>query len=436
MTSLELMPRPGTVPFSVEEAFARVLDQADPLHGLRTEFELPVGDGGQPLAYFLGNSLGPMPKGARREVAEVLDAWTRHGVEGFTSARSPWATYQDSFRETLARLAGAEPAEVVTMNTLTVNLHLMLASFYRPEGRRTRVLMEARAFPSDSYAVASHLKLRGVDPDDGILLAEPREGEAALRTEDIEALLRERGREVALVLLGGVNYFTGQFFDLGRITEAARRAGCLVGYDLAHAIGNVPLSLHDWGADFAVWCSYKYLNGGPGAIGGAFVHSRHGGDPAAGRLAGWWGNDPATRFAMRPEFAPDRGASGWQVSTPPVLSMAPLRASLALFDRTGLAALRQKSAGLTGYLEALLAGIPESPLRLLTPADSAARGCQLSIHLPDRGRVLHEALRREGLVTDYREPDVIRIAPAPFFNTYHEVWRVGLALRQAVRSLR
>lgn len=435
MTTFDRMPRPGTVPFSVEEAFARALDQADPLRGLRGEFELPRHDGGQPLAYFLGNSLGPMPKAARRELAEALDAWTRFGVEGFTSGRAPWATYQESFRDGLARLAGAEPGEVVTMNTLTVNLHLMLASFYRPAGSRVKVLMEAKAFPSDRYAVVSHLRLRGVDPDDAILLAEPREGEAALRTEDVEALIGEHGSEIALVMLGGVNYFTGQYFDLGRISEASRRAGCLVGFDLAHAIGNVPLALHDWEADFAVWCSYKYLNGGPGATAGAFVHARHGRDPAAMRLAGWWGNDPASRFSMRPGFDADEGAAGWQVSTPSILSMAPLRASLGLFDRVGLPALREKSASLTGYLEALLAGIPDSPLRILTPTDRDARGCQLSIQFPGHGRALHQSLRDEGLVTDYREPDVIRIAPAPFFNTYHEVWRAGLAIRQAVRRI-
>jgi kynureninase len=273
-----------------------------------------------------------------------------------------------------------------------------------------------------------------VDPGPAILLAEPRPGESTLRTEDILGLLEERGREIALVLLGGVNYFTGQCLDLGTIAAAARRAGCMVGFDLAHAIGNVPLALHDWEADFAVWCSYKYLNGGPGAIGGGFVHQRHGTDPQVPRLTGWWGNAPASRFAMRPDFEADPGAAGWQISTPPVLSMAPLRASLALFDRVGLPALRRKSESLTGYLEALLAGIPDSPLRLLTPSDPGARGCQLSIQYPGHGRWLHRRMRSEGVVTDYREPDVVRIAPAPFFNTYHEVWRAGLAIRQAVRA--
>ena len=434
MTLLDQMPRPGGVPFSVEEAFARVLDQADELAPMRNEFELPFGEAGEPLAYFLGNSLGPMPKAGRREVAQVLEAWARHGVEGFTAARSPWASYQESFRESLAGVVGARPPEVVTMNTLTVNLHVMLASFYRPAGPRVKVLMEARAFPSDTYAVASHLRFRGVDPAAAIVLATPRAGESSIRTEDIEGLLADQGGEIALILLGGVNYYTGQCFDMGRITAAGHRAGCLVGFDLAHAAGNVPLSLHDWGTDFAVWCSYKYLNGGPGAIAGAFVHERHGNDPATPRLAGWWGNDPASRFAMRAEFEPDQGAAGWQISTPPILGMAPLRASLTLFNRAGVEALRRKSESLTGYLEALLAGIPDSPLRLLTPTDSAQRGCQLSIHYPGHGRGLHERLRAEGIVTDYRDPDVVRLAPAPFFNTYHEVWRAGLAIRQAVRA--
>lgn len=426
------IPRPGQVPFSVEESFALALDAADPMARFRQEFLLPGGGQGHPHAYFLGNSLGAMPKAARTEVELVLEAWQRHGVEGFTEGGAPWGSYQETFRDTLASLVGARPREVVTMNTLTVNLHLLLASFYRPAGARQKVLMEDRAFPSDIYAVSSHLKLRGVDPATGIVVARPRVGESWIRGEDVLGLIAEQGDELALVLLGGVNYYTGQCFDLAAVAAAGHRAGAVVGFDLAHAVGNVPLALHDWGADFAAWCSYKYLNGGPGAIGGAFIHERHGGAPALGRLAGWWGNAPASRFQMRPEFEADQGASGWQVSTPPVLSMAPLRASLALFAEAGFAALRQKSEALTAYLEALVLGIPGSPVRILTPPDAAARGCQLSLHFPDRGWWLHQTLREQGIVTDYRDPDVVRLAPVPLYNTYHEAWRAGLAIRRAV----
>lgn len=416
--------------FSPAEAFARALDRADPLARFRNAFELPVDPGGRATVYLLGNSLGALPRAARAAVEDVVEAWSRYGVEGFGAGRHPWATYQDGLREPLARLVGARPGEVVTMNTLTVNLHLLLASFYRPQGPRRRILMEAKAFPSDTYAVASHLRHRGVDPADGLLEAAPRAGETTLRTGDLEALLAERGHEIALVLLGGVNYYTGQWFDLGRIAEAARRQGCLVGFDLAHAIGNVPMQLHDWDVDFAVWCSYKYLNGGPGAIGGAYIHERHATDPTVPRLAGWWGHDPATRFAMGPVFEPERGAAGWQVSTPPILSMAPLRASLALFDDAGLPALRRKSEALTGYLEALLADLVPDPIRLLTPSDPAARGAQLSLHSAGGGRRLYEGLRAEGIVTDYREPDVVRLAPVPLYNSYHDVWRTAETIRK------
>lgn len=423
-------PRPGSVPFSVEESYALALDQADPLARFREAFILPRDAEGRPEAYFLGNSLGAMPRGAAAAVQQVLEAWQRHGVEGFGLGDAPWATYQERFRGTLAALAGARPEEVVTMNTLTVNLHAMLASFYRPAGARVKVVMEAKAFPSDTYAVASHLRLRGVDPGQGIVEVAPRPGEAWIRTEDLVARIEAEGPSLALVLLGGVNYYTGQLFDLGAATAAGQRAGALVGIDLAHAIGNVPLRLHDWNVDFAAWCSYKYLNGGPGAIGGAFIHERHGGIPATGRLAGWWGNDPATRFQMRPTFEADRGAAGWQVSTPPILSMAPLVASLALFAEAGFEALWQKSEQMTAYLEALVRDQPGSSLEVLTPRDPAARGCQLSLRLAGAGRSLHQALRAEGIVTDYREPDVVRLAPVPLYNTFHEVWRAGTAIRR------
>lgn len=418
--------------WSPDEGFARALDETDPLLGLRREFAMPAGSDGAPVVYLLGNSLGLMPLAARDLVHEEVEHWARLAIDGHFQARVPWASYHEAINPALARVVGARPDEVVAMNTLTINLHLMLASFYRPEGRRIKVLMEDRAFPSDRYAVASHLALRGVDPAEAIVVATPRAGEETLRTEDVEGLLAEQGHEIALVLFGGVNYLTGQWFDLGRIAAAARRQGCMVGYDLAHAAGNVPLDLHDWDVDFAVWCTYKYLNAGPGAIAAAFVHERHGFDPATPRLAGWWGQTMADRFAMGPRFTPALGAAGWEVSNPPILSLAPLRASLEQFDRAGMAALRAKSESLTGYLAALLAGLPDSPLRMLTPDEAGARGCQLSVQLPGRGRWLHDRLRAEGIVPDYREPDVVRFAPAPLYNTHHEIWRVGQAVHRAL----
>lgn len=420
----------STPAFRPEEAWATEQDTRDPLGWARTEFELPVGRDGEAPVYFAGNSLGLMPKAARSLVAAELDDWSRLGVEAHLEGRTPWYSYHGELREALARLAGALPSEVVAMNSLTVNLHLMLVTFHRPEGRRSKILMEEAAFPSDAYAVASHLRSRGIDPVDGIIVARPREGEATLRTEDLELLLAERGSEIATVWLGGVHYYSGQLLDLARITRAARSAGCLVGFDLAHAIGNVELRVHEWDVDFAVWCSYKYLNGGPGAIGGCYLHERHGRDPSLPRYAGWWGNDPATRFRMHlnAEFVPVEGADGWQLSNPPVLAMAPLRAALALFDRAGMASLVAKSARLTGYLEYLVARLPSGHLEPITPQAPDQRGCQLSLRIPVRAKDVVDALRRRGFVTDYRQPDVLRVAPVPLYNTFHEVWRFGRAL--------
>lgn len=421
--------------FKPDEGFARALDAADSLASLRTEFAIPDGPDGSPQIYLLGNSLGLMPKAVHGILEEEVDNWARLAIDGHFAGKVPWASYPEAINPALARVVGAEPDEVVAMNTLTVNLHLMLASFYRPAGTRVKVLMEDRAFPSDRYAVASHLQLRGVDPAEAIVVARPREGEESLRTEDIERLLAEQGKDIALVMLSGVNYLTGQWFDLGRIAAAARREGCMVGYDLAHAAGNVPLSLHDWDVDFAVWCTYKYMNAGPGAVAAAFVHRRHGSDPSIPRLSGWWGQTMANRFAMGPVYQPAAGAGGWELSNPPILSLAPLRASLEQFDRVGMTALRQKSESLTGYLAALLADIPADQLVLWTPEDAGARGCQLSYQIPGRGRAVHDRLRALGVVPDYREPDVVRFAPAPFYNTYTEMWRVAQAVREALTEV-
>lgn len=417
---------------SIDEAFAHALDAADPLAGYRQQFELPAGAGGAPLIYLVGNSLGLMPRAVRTLMTQELDDWSRFAVEGHMAARTPWYSYHEIFRDSGARLVGAEPGEVVMMNSLTVNLHLMLVTFYRPQGKRTKVVIEENPFPSDAYAIWSHLRARGVDPEKNIITLRPPPGQSTIPTDQIERVLREQGKEIALVLLGGVNYYTGQLFDLGRITEAAHRAGAVAGFDLAHAAGNAALSLHDWEVDFAAWCSYKYLNAGPGAVGGCFVHRRHGSRRDLPRFAGWWGNDPATRFQMRLEFVPREGADGWQISNPPIFSMTPLRASLDLFDQAGMAALRTKSESLTGYLEALLRAIPGSPVRILTPEDARERGCQLSLHVAGKGRWLHDRLRALGIVTDYREPDVVRMAPVPLYNTHHEVWRTAQAVRTAL----
>lgn len=432
---------PASIDLVSEEARARELDARDPLTPLRERFSLPVDSAGEPLAYFTGNSLGLMPEAARSDVAEILDAWASRGVEGYFEGDRPWVTYTDSARESLARLVGASPAEVVVMNTLTVNLHLMMATFYRPTAERFRIVIEDDAFPSDSYAVASQARWHGLDPARAVARLRPRAGEHALRTEDIEAFFADEGDSVALVMLGGVNYLTGQRFDMARVTAAARDAGCMVGWDLAHAMGNVPLKLHEWGADFAAWCSYKYLNAGPAAVAGAFIHERHwhGGSAGRARLEGWWGHDPEDRFRMPPDFVPAPGAAAWQPSNAPILSAAPLLASLALFDEVGMDRLRERSIRLTGYLERLLGGgTGVSPVgervRMLTPTEPGARGAQLSVVVPGASRRTLGLLRERGIVCDFREPDVIRAAPAPLYNTFHDCWRLARGLEETTEG--
>ena len=389
----------------------------------RDQFHLPRDEHGHPLAYLCGNSLGLQPKRAEVLVREELEDWQRHAVEGHAAARRPWVPYHELVREPLARLVGAEPLEVVAMNSLTVNLHLMLVSFYRPSGARRKIVLERGAFPSDHHAVISQLRFHGIDPADGLIELTPRDGEECLREDDIEALLEREGDHIALVLLPGVQYYTGQLLDLARLTRAARAQGCAVGIDAAHGVGNVPLALHDWDADFAVWCHYKYCNAGPGAVAGCFVHARHAVGFDGPRFAGWWGHDAKSRFQMRPGFVAQPGADGWQVSNPPILSLAPLVASLELFDAAGgIAALRPHSEMLTGMLERLLLQRCGDRVEVLTPAEPARRGCQLSLRLRGGGgRALFDALRDKGIVCDWREPDVIRVAPAPLYNTAEEV---------------
>jgi len=415
-----------------DDSHARALDAADPLRRFRERFLLPRGADGRPLIYFTGNSLGLQPDDVRLIIGQELHAWAEHAVEAHFRGLRPWYSYHENLREPGARLIGARPHEVVWMNSLTVNLHLCMVSFFRPRGERTAIVIEDCAFPSDIYAVRTQLAWHGLDPAEHLIVLRPRPGEHTLRTEDIEALLEREGRRVALLLLPGVNYFTGQVFDIARITAAAHRHGCLIGWDLAHAAGNIELSLHDWGADFAAWCSYKYLNAGPGAVAGCFIHERHARDVSLPRFGGWWGNDPKTRFRMHlePEFHPVASADAWQLSNPPILAMAPLVASLALFDEAGMPALRAKSRKLTGYLLALLDAMPSERYEVITPRDEESRGCQLSIRVRKSPRGLFDELEAAGVVCDFREPDVIRVAPVPLYNTYEEVWAFARILAQ------
>jgi kynureninase len=413
-----------TPEFSPDESFALELDAADPLGRFRECFHLPEQRPGRPWIYLCGHSLGLQPRSVRAAVLEQLDAWADLGVEGHFHGPS-WYSFEETLREPGAQLMGCRPDEVVFMNGLTVNLHLMLSTFYQPCGERKCILIDEPAFPSDRYAVASHLQQRGIDPREALLATGPRPGESLLRMEDVEEVLERRGHEIAVVLLAGVNFLTGQVLDMPRLTRKAHAHGCIVGLDLAHAAGNIPLALHDWDVDFAVWCTYKYLNAGPGAVAGCFVHARHGEQLSLPRLAGWWGNDPATRFRMQlePDFVPRAGASGWQLSNPPILALAPVAASLALFREAGMPALRERSLRLTGYLLDLLDHLPHGTCEVITPREPAWRGAQVSLALPGQTKAVHARLQSAGVLCDFREPNVIRAAPAPLYNTFAEVWR-------------
>jgi kynureninase len=417
--------------FSNNEDLAKQLDAEDSLHVFRKKFHLPANRDGAPLIYFAGNSLGLMPKSAREIVEQELADWADLGVDAHLKGKTPWYWYHESLRQPAGRLVGAQPIEVICMNSLTVNLHLMMATFYRPTKSRFKILMEDPAFPSDTYAIKTQIVHHGLSAREALILARPRSGEFTVRTEEILDLIEKHAEELAVILIGGVNFFTGQLFDIPTITAAAQKHGITVGVDLAHAIGNVPLSLHDWNVDFAVWCSYKYLNAGPGAVAGAFVHQRHATNTNLPRLAGWFGNDPDTRFRMHlePEFIPIPSADGWQISNPPILSMAPLRASLGIFDEAGMDALRQKSIKLTNYLQFLLEDEGSSKLfNVITPREADERGCQLSIQAQEHPKELFAKLEAAGVKCDFREPNVIRAAPTPLYNTFHEVWRFARIL--------
>jgi kynureninase len=422
----------SAIDYHPSREFAVGMDRRDPLAAFREEYYFPNTLDGERYIYLTGNSLGLQPKGVGAAIEQELSDWARFGVDGHFEAKNPWYNYHEIFREPAAALVGALPGEVVVMNTLTTNLHLMMVSFYRPTKERYKILIEEGAFPSDLYAVWSQARFHGFDPEEAITAIAPRVGENTIRMEDIESVLEDQGSEIALVMLGGVNYYTGQAFDMQRITEAAHRHGCVVGFDLAHAAGNLLMKLHDWDVDFAVWCTYKYLNSGPGGVSGCFVHERHAFEPDLPRFAGWWGNDPQTRFKMQGGFIPQHGAAGWQLSNAQILPMAAHKVALDLFTKAGMEALREKSELLTGYLEFLVNQIPGERYHIITPSNPPERGCQLSIRTDGDARVLTERLKWEGVIADFRHPDVIRVAPVPMYNTFEEVWRFATILGEKV----
>ena len=398
-------------------SFAKQMDQIDPLKDCRRMFHFHR-MGGKEVIYFCGNSLGLMSKTTTEMVNKELEVWAKKGVIG---QHTYWEPYHEHLSKSTARLVGAKPSEVVVMNALTVNLHLLLISFYQPTGNRNKIVIEKGAFPSDQYAVESQIKLHGLNPKDVLLELSPREGEKTLHTEDILETLKEHGDSIATILIGGVNYYTGQAFDMEAITKAGQKIGAYVGFDLAHAAGNIMLDLHDWGVDFAAWCSYKYLCAGPGSPGGVFIHERHGNWDGP-RLSGWWGHDKQTRFQMGPDFVPIKGAEGWQISNAPILAMACLRASMAIFDKVGMSLIRSKSEKLTGYMEFLMNTI-SNKVEIVTPTDATQRGSQLSLVMNKNGKDVFNQLGLQGVICDWREPDVIRVAPVPLYNSFIEVYR-------------
>lgn len=415
--------------YNTSPGFAREADLADELAGFRNEFLFPVHEGRE-VIYFCGNSLGLQPRNASTAIQTELDTWQKDAIGGYFGGTNPWLYYQDYVSEPLARMMGCYKDEVTVMNSLTVNLHLLMLSFYRPGPGRYKIIMEAGAFPSDQYAVETLAIHYGLRPDDVIVEVAPRAGEHILRTEDILQAIRDHGSSVAVVLFSGMNYYTGQFFEMEQITAAAHAAGAIAGFDLAHVAGNIPLQLHDWGVDFAVWCSYKYLNSGPGAAGGLFVHEKHARNESIPRLGGWWGNDEKTRFKMEKGFVPKPRASGWNISTAQVFNTVCLKASLEWFDKAGMDRLRAKSIALTGYLEYLLHQLPNLRFEIITPTDPRERGAQLSLFFRDKGREIHDKMIENGIIVDYREPGVIRVAPAPLYCSFSDVYSFYQILKE------
>ena len=412
--------------------FARAQDAADPLRAYRDRFHFPS-LGTSELVYFTGHSLGLQPKSVKAAVNLELDEWAKYGVEGHFHSTNPWYSFHELLTPPMAEIVGAKESEVVCMNSLTTNIHLLFVSFYRPTKTRYKIISEAKMFPSDRYMLETQAQFHGFDPDDAIIEVAPREGERLIREEDILEAIEANADEVAMVFFGGVNYFTGQLFDIPGLTKAAHAVGAVAGFDLAHAAGNVPLSLHEWNVDFAAWCSYKYLNSSPGNVGAIFVHEKHGQNFELPRFGGWWGHDKATRFQMKNGFQPMAGAEGWQLSNVPILGMAAMKASLDVFAEAGMGALREKSEKLTGYLEymvdQLAAEFPDANVSIITPRDPARRGCQISIDIAGRERKLFDDMIAAGVIADFREPCVIRMAPVPLYNSFEDVFTFGKVMR-------
>ncbi|MGB0456641.1 MAG: kynureninase [Flavobacteriaceae bacterium] len=409
------------------------MDQNDPLASYRNAFHIPKEDNGKNWLYFTGNSLGLQPKSTKLAIDQELNDWAKLGVEGHFEAKNPWMPYHEFLTESMAKIVGAKPIEVVVMNTLTTNLHLLMVSFYNPTPKRCKILIESDAFPSDRYAVQTQLEFHGFDANECLVEWHPRKGETLLRIEDLEHILEEQGDEIALLLIGGVNYYTGQYLNLKEIAKLGHAKGCKVGIDLAHGVGNIQPELHDSGVDFAAWCTYKYLNSGPGSLGGIFVHERYANDKTLKRFAGWWSQNKATRFNMRQPLDITPGAEGWQLSNPPILSMAAIKASLDLFNEVGMTALRQKSLKLTAYLEFLINELNHPHINIITPSNPNERGCQLSIQVKNADKTLHKQLIENHVITDWREPDVIRCAPVPFYNSFEDVFRMVEILKNLLK---
>ncbi len=414
--------------------YAKKHDAEDTLAAFRNKFHIPKDATGKELIYLCGNSLGLQPKITSEYIKEELADWANLGVEGHVEGKHPWLPYHEFLTENMAKIVGAKPSEVVVMNTLTTNLHLMMVSFYQPTKTKYKIVVESDAFPSDKYAVESQLKFHGIDPKDGLILWKPRKGEELCRFEDLEEIMKTHGNEIALLMIGSTNYYTGQSFPLKKITELGHKYNCMVGFDLAHGAGNIQPNLHETGADFAVWCTYKYLNSGPGSLGGCFVHERHANNENLNRFAGWWGHNKKTRFNMRHEFDALPGAEGWQLSNPPILSMAAIRASLDTFAEAGFENLRKKSEKLTGYLEFLLDEMKNDAINVITPRNPEERGCQLSIQVKNADKNLHTKLTEAGVISDWREPDVIRVAPAPLYNSFEDVYRFSEKLKDVLKN--
>jgi len=414
--------------FSRDLDFAKKADAADELARFKRQFHFPKKNG-KDVIYFCGNSLGLQPVSVEAAIQTELTSWKEEAVGGYFGGKNPWLYYQEYLKPSLAKIVGCKETEVTVMNSLTVNLHLLMLSFYRPTKDRFKIMMEAGAFPSDQYAVETLIKLFGFDPATAIIEIAPREGEKIIHTEDIIAAIERHSSSLALVLFGGINYYTGQLFDMKRITDAAHKVNAIAGFDLAHVAGNLPLELHNWGVDFAAWCSYKYLNGGPGAVGGVYVHERFANNVHTPRLGGWWGNEEKTRFKMEKGFIPKNNASGWNISTAQVFNTVSLKAALEMFDEAGIEKIRAKSLQLTAYLEYLLHQLPNLKFEIITPSDAANRGAQLSLYFKERGKEIHDKMIESGIVVDYREPGVIRVAPAPLYCSFGDVFEFYRILR-------